>query len=220
MKKNITSVFAAAVIIFTSCSGDDNGSGVSSTSKQIERPAVIGMKIPNMKLKGFQAGKIGEVDLSLYRGKWIILFFYPSDFTFVCPTELKELADFYEEFRKARAEVFSVSTDSVFVHKAWHASNDSVKTVKYTMLSDRNGALSKTLGVYNYAEGASHRATFIFDPDGNCIAHETHHDAIGRSAGELLRKLDAAAAVKSGGGGLCPAGWKPGDNLIKPESKQ
>ncbi|MGQ9843371.1 MAG: peroxiredoxin [Spirochaetota bacterium] len=146
----------------------------------------------------------------------MILFFYPGDFTFVCPTELKELSQFYDDFKNNNAEILSVSTDSVYVHKAWQESNDSLKDVKFPMLSDRAAALSKVLGVYDENTGEALRASFIVDPEGVVVAYEIHNPTIGRSAGELLRKLDAAIAVKKGGGGLCPASWKKGDALIKP----
>lgn len=182
-----------------------------------QQGSLIGKKIPGLTLDGFQNGVIKKFPLASFRGKWLILFFYPADFTFVCPTELKELADYYPEFKATGAQIVSISTDSAFVHQAWHASNESVKKVAYPMLSDRSGALSRALGVYVEDEGTCNRASFLVNPEGAVMAYEIHHDAIGRNADELLRKLQAAVAVKGGHGGMCPAGWKPGAPLIKSE---
>ncbi len=177
---------------------------------------ILGTRIPSMKLHAFYKGKISKINLENYRGQWLILFFYPGDFTFVCPTELKELAEYYKEFKSMGAEVISISTDSVFVHRAWHRQNESVKTVTFPMASDRNGKLSRAMGIYNKKEGSSERGTFIINPVGEVTAFEVHNESIGRSADELLRKLSAAIAVQ-GGTGYCPAGWKQGDKMIHPK---
>lgn len=177
---------------------------------------IIGRQIPWPELDAFHNGKIAKINLSDYKGKWIILFFYPADFTFVCPTELKELSDFYTEFKNTGAEVFSISTDSAYVHRAWQKENPLLKNVRFPMLSDRAGYLSRSLGVYNESTGTAIRAVFIVDPDGRIVAAEYTHDSIGRNAGEILRKLDAAIAVRSGGG-LCPAGWTEGGKMINEE---
>ncbi|OHD64722.1 MAG: peroxiredoxin [Spirochaetes bacterium RBG_13_51_14] len=173
--------------------------------------------IPEHTLEAYYGGRITRINLSDYRGKWLVLFFYPADFTFVCPTELKELADNYPEFKKVGAEIASVSTDSVYVHRAWHGQNNLVKAVTYPMLSDRSGRLCRSLGVYDEEAGTALRASFIVSPEGAIMAYEVHHDSIGRNADELLRTVSAAAAVRAGGGGSCPAGWKPGETLIHPE---
>jgi len=165
-------------------------------------------------LEAYHNGAMKNINLADFRGKWLVLFFYPADFTFVCPTELKELADFYPEFRKLGAEIASVSTDSAYVHRAWHSQNELVKAVTYPMLSDRNGRLSRDLGVYNEEAGTAYRASFVINPEGVIVACEIHDDAIGRSAEELLRKVSAAVTVGKGGG-YCPAGWKQGEELIK-----
>lgn len=170
-----------------------------------------------MTLDAFHAGAMKKMNLADFRGKWLVLFFYPADFTFVCPTELKELADFYPEFKKLGAEIASVSTDSAYVHRAWHGQNELVKAVTYPMLADRGGRLSREFGVYNDDAGTARRASFIINPGGVIVACEIHDDAIGRSAEELLRKVSAGVAVGKGGGGYCPAGWKQGEQLIKPQ---
>jgi peroxiredoxin (alkyl hydroperoxide reductase subunit C) len=177
----------------------------------------IGKTIPFRKFDAFYNGKITTIDLNDYKGKWIILFFYPSDFTFVCPTELKEMSDYYSDFKENGAEIFSISTDSVYVHKAWIKENELLKNIKFPMLSDRSGSFSSIMQVYDKKSGTSIRASFIIDPDGIISAAEYSNDSIGRNAGELLRKLDAAVAVRKGGGGLCPAGWTEGSELIKGE---
>lgn len=177
---------------------------------------IIGKQISWTELDAFHNGKISKINLADYKGKWIILFFYPADFTFVCPTELKELSDYYPEFRNNGAEVFSISTDSAYVHRAWQKDNPLLKDIKFPMLSDRAGNLSRSLGVYNDSTGTAIRAVFIVDPDGRIVAAEYTHDSIGRNAGEILRKLDAAIAVRSGGG-LCPAGWTEGGKMINEE---
>jgi len=178
---------------------------------------VIGKKIPFKTFNAYYNEKIIIIDMDSYKGKWIILFFYPSDFSFVCPTELKEMSDYYADFKNGGAEVFSISTDSAYTHKAWVKDNDLLKNVKFPMLSDRSGSFSNVMQVYDRTNGTAIRASFIIDPDGIIVAAEYSSDSIGRNAGELLRKFDAAVAVRKGGGGLCPAGWKQGSELIKGE---
>lgn len=150
------------------------------------------------------------------KGKWFVLVFYPADFTFICPTELAEVADYYEEFKKLGAEVASVSTDTVFVHKAWHDKSEAIKKITYPMLADPTGNLCKAMGTYIEGEGLSLRGSFIFNPEGNLVAYELHDNSIGRSAKELLRKLQAAKFVAENGGEVCPASWEPGKDTLKP----
>lgn len=142
--------------------------------------------------------------------------FYPADFTFICPTELVELADNYEEFKKLGAEVLSISTDTVFVHKAWHDHSPSIKKIKYPMLADPTGNLCRRFGTYIENEGLSLRGSFVIDPEGILKAYELHDNSIGRSAKELLRKLQAAIFVREHGGEVCPASWEPGKKTLKP----
>jgi len=147
------------------------------------------------------------------------LVFYPADFTFVCPTELAELADYYERFKELGAEVMSVSTDTVFVHKAWHDNSPSIKKVKFPMLADPIGKLCRELGTYIEGEGLSQRASFIIDPDGILKSFEMHDNSIGRNADELLRKLKAAKFVREHKGQVCPANWEEGKTAMKPNAK-
>ena len=182
----------------------------------VERTPLIGSALPDMDLEVFQDNKIQKVNLKDYRGKWLILFFYPADFTFVCPTELKEMAELYPKFKEADAEVLSVSTDTAFVHKAWHDNSPAIGSVNFPMAADPTGKLCKALGTYIHEEGLSYRASFIVDPDGKIQAFEMHDNSIGRSAAELFRKLQAAEYVKQHGGEVCPANWKPGSDTLKP----
>ncbi len=180
----------------------------------------IGEKIPSFKLKVYQKEEFKDVNLSEYRGKWLILFFYPADFTFICPTELEEMANKYTDFVKLGAEVISVSTDTVFTHKAWHDTSEAVKKITFPMASDMSGELFRTFGTYIYEgedAGLSLRGTFIIDPEGILRSIEINDNSIGRSAKELFRKLQAAKFVHDHGGKqVCPASWEPGDESLTP----
>jgi len=178
--------------------------------------AEIGHEIPDTELEAFHNEEIKKIKLSDYRGKWLILFFYPADFTFVCPTELSEMADNYEEIQKLGGEVLSVSTDTVFVHKAWHDTSESIKKIKFPMLSDTRHKLCKMFGTYIPDEGLSLRGTFVIDPDGVLRIVEVNDNSVGRNAKELVRKLQAAKFVREHGGNVCPANWEPGDETLKP----
>ncbi len=179
----------------------------------------INEKILDFSLDVFHNESIKKIKLSDYKGKWLILFFYPADFTFVCPTELLELAENYNEFKKLGADVLSVSTDTAFVHKAWHDNSPAIKKVKFPMVADPTGKLSREFGVYIEEEGLALRGAFIINPDGILKAYEVHDNSIGRSAAELLRKLQAAKFVRENKGQVCPASWKPGKKTLKPGLK-
>ena len=176
----------------------------------------IGEKIQDFELDAFSNERIEKIKISNYKGKWVVLVFYPADFTFICPTELAELADLYKEFKNNNAEIMSISTDTVFVHKAWHDHSKSIKKIEYPMLADPTGKVCKEFGTYIDDEGLSLRGSFIIDPDGILRAWELHDNSIGRSANELLRKLQAAIYVREHGGEVCPANWKPGSQTLKP----
>lgn len=176
----------------------------------------IGQKIPDFELEAFHNEKIKNIKLSAYRGKWLVLIFYPADFTFICPTELAEAASLYNEFKKLGAEVLSVSTDTVYVHKAWHEASPAIKKIKFPMLADPTGKLCREFGTYIEEEGLSLRGSFIIDPSGVLKAFEVHDNSIGRSAKELLRKLQAAIFVSKHKGEVCPASWTPGKKTLKP----
>ena len=179
-------------------------------------PIKIGDVVPDISFEVFQNDDTKNAKLSDYRGKWLILFFYPADFTFVCPTELEEMADNYDAFKKENAEVVSVSTDTVFVHKAWHDNSPAIKKIQFPMAADPTGILSEAFGTYIEEEGMSLRGSFIINPDGVLKAIEINDNNIGRSARELLRKLQAAKFVSENKGQVCPASWEPGKETLKP----
>ncbi|MEK7139278.1 MAG: redoxin domain-containing protein [Patescibacteria group bacterium] len=176
----------------------------------------IGQVVEDFALDMFYQDKEQKMKLSDYRGKWVALVFYPADFTFVCPTELTELADLHPEFQKIDAEIMSVSTDTVFVHKAWHDESAAIKKVQYPMLADPAGKVCRQFGTYLPDEGLALRGSFIIDPEGVLQAYEIHANNIGRSGRELLRKIQAAQFVRAHGGEVCPASWQPGDDTLKP----
>lgn len=176
----------------------------------------INEKVPEFSAKALHEERIKNLKSSDYVGRWLVVFFYPGDFTFVCPTELEELAENYEKFKELNAEILSVSTDSEFVHKAWHDHSPAIKKVQFPMLADPSGKLSKLFGTYIEEEGVSLRGTFIIDPDGILKAFEVHDNSIGRSANELTRKLEAAQFVREHGGEVCPASWTKGKETLKP----
>lgn len=175
----------------------------------------INHKIPDLELEAYHNGKTKKISLSEYRGKWLVLVFYPADFTFVCPTELGELADYYERFKKLGAEVMSVSTDTVFIHKAWHDNSPTIKKIKFPMVADPTGKLCREFDTYIEKEGCSLRGSFIINPEGILKAFEIHDNSIGRTAKELLRKIQAAKFVRKHKGEVCPASWEPGKKTLK-----
>ena len=176
----------------------------------------IGDNVPDFDAVAYHEEKDIHIKLSSYRGKWVVLLFYPADFTFVCPTELAEAAHLYHEFQKNDAEIMSISTDSVYVHKAWHDHSELVKTVQYPMISDPTAGICKAFGTYLPEEGVSLRATAIIDPDSVLKAFEIHDNSIGRSIKEILRKLQAAKFVREHPNLVCPASWEPGKDIIEP----
>ena len=176
----------------------------------------INEKAPEFKEDAFLDNKIKKIRLSDYKGKWVVLFFYPADFTFVCPTELGELADNYEKIKELGAEVISISTDSAFVHKAWHDHSDTIRKIKFPMLADPATRVCKAYWTLIEEEGLSLRATYIIDPKGTIKAFEFHDNNIGRSIEELIRKLQAAKFTSENKGRACPMNWKPGKKSLKP----
>ena len=171
---------------------------------------------PEFKVQAYHNDKFITVTNKDIEGKWAIFFFYPADFTFVCPTELEDLASKYEEFKKMGVEVYSVSTDSQFVHKAWHDTSDRIKNINYPMIADPTGFLSRAFGVMIEDEGMAYRGTFVVDPEGKIKIAEIQDNNIGRNADELFRKVQAAQFVASHPGDVCPAKWKEGAETLKP----
>ncbi|OGH58660.1 MAG: peroxiredoxin [Candidatus Magasanikbacteria bacterium RIFCSPHIGHO2_01_FULL_33_34] len=176
----------------------------------------IGEEPNDISFDVFHQEKIWDKKLSDYQGKWLILFFYPADFTFVCPTELEEMAENYAKFQELDAEVVSVSTDTTFVHKAWHDNSPSIKKIQFPMAADPTGQLCKEFGVYINDAGLSLRGTFVLDPKGKLAFLEVNNNDIGRNAKELIRKLEAAKYVSEHDGLVCPASWQPGNKTLKP----
>lgn len=177
--------------------------------------SLIGKKVESFKAKAFHNGQFIDITDENMKGKWSAVVFYPADFTFVCPTELEDLANLYEDFKKENCEIYSVSTDTEYVHKAWHDSSERVKKVQYPMIADPTGKLSRMFEVMIEEEGLALRGSFIIDPEGVIQAYEVHSNGIGREASELLRKLQAAKFVRENGE-VCPAKWKPGKESLKP----
>lgn len=176
----------------------------------------IGQQIPDFELEAFQNEEIKKIKPSDYKGKWMVLIFYPADFTFICPTELEEAARLYEEFKKLGAEILSVSTDTVFAHKAWHDASPAIKKINFPMVADPTGKLCKEFGTYIEEEGLSWRGSFLIDPDGLLKCYEIHDNSIGRNMNEFLRKLQAAIYVREHKGEVCPVSWGPGGKTLKP----
>ncbi len=177
---------------------------------------IINTVIPAFKVQAFHDGTFRTITDADVKGRWSVFFFYPADFTFVCPTELGDLADIYGELQKMGVEVYSVSTDTHFTHLAWHDSSPTIKRITYPMLADPTGTLTRGFGVHIEEEGLAYRGTFVADPEGRIKVAEIHDNGIGRDARELLRKIQAAQHVASHPGEVCPAKWKPGAATLKP----
>jgi len=171
---------------------------------------------PDFTLDAYHDGELKKVALKDFKGKWVVLFFYPADFTFVCPTELGDLADNYKKFQDEGIEILSASTDTAFVHKAWADASKTIGKIKYPMLADPTGSLSRDYGVMIEEEGLALRGTFLIDPEGMVKAVEIHDNSIGRNTDEILRRVQAAKFVAEHGGEVCPMNWKPGSKTLKP----
>ena len=178
--------------------------------------SLIGKEIEDFKVQSYVNGEFKEVKKEDLLGKWNVFFFYPADFTFVCPTELEDLANKYEEFKNNDCEIYSVSCDTHFVHKAWHDASDRIKKIQYPMLADPTAALAKDLEVYIEADGMAERGTFVINPEGKIVAYEVNAGNVGRNADELFRKVQALQFVHEHGDEVCPAKWKPGEKTLKP----
>lgn len=178
--------------------------------------SLINTPLPAFKAQAYQQGKFNEVTDQSLRGHWSVLVFYPADFTFVCPTELEDLADHQAEFDALGAKLYAVSCDTHFAHKAWHDQSPAVGKIQYAMVGDPTGHLARSLDVMIEEEGMALRGTFIINPEGVIKAMEVNDNDIGRDATELLRKLKAAQYVASHPGEVCPAKWKEGDHTLSP----
>ncbi|MEN3951250.1 alkyl hydroperoxide reductase subunit C [Iodidimonas sp. SYSU 1G8] len=176
----------------------------------------INTEVKPFKATAFQAGKFVDVSDADLRGKWSVVFFYPADFTFVCPTELEDLANNYAEFKKLGVEIYSVSTDTHFCHKAWHDTSPAIGKIEYPMVADPTGTISRNFDVLIEDVGLADRGTFVIDPDGKIQIVEITAGGIGRDATELLRKVKAAQYVASHPGEVCPAKWQEGAETLAP----
>lgn len=178
--------------------------------------SLIGKEISDFSVQSYQNGGFKTVTKQDVLGKWGLFFFYPADFTFVCPTELEDLADLYGKFQEAGCEVYSVSCDTHFVHKAWHDESERIQKVTYPMLADPTHALARDFKVYIKEDGLAERGAFIVDPEGRIQVYQVNAGGIGRNAAELLRLLLAAQFVAKYGDQVCPAKWQPGADALKP----
>ncbi|MEM8561454.1 MAG: alkyl hydroperoxide reductase subunit C [Pseudomonadota bacterium] len=178
--------------------------------------ALINTQIKPFSATAFKQGEFIEVSEADLKGKWAVFFFYPADFTFVCPTELGDIADYYEEFQKRDVEIYSVSTDTHFTHKAWHETSDTISKVQYTMIGDPTGEITRNFDVMREGVGLADRGTFLVDPEGVIQAMEITAEGIGRDAQDLLRKVKAAQYVAAHPGEVCPAAWKEGEETLAP----
>lgn len=176
----------------------------------------INKEVSDFKVQAFHNGEFKTFTKSDILGKWSVFFFYPADFTFVCPTELEDLADKYEEFKKINCEIYSVSCDTHFVHKAWHDASKTIKKINYPMLADPTAALARDFNVMIEEDGLAERGTFIVNPEGKIVAYEVIAGNVGRNAEELLRRVQASQFVAANGDEVCPAKWKPGAETLKP----
>ncbi len=178
--------------------------------------SLINKEIGEFTAQAFHNGAFKEISKKDVLGKWGVFFFYPADFTFVCPTELEDLAEKYEEFKAIDCEIYSVSCDTHFVHKAWHDTSDRIKKINYPMIADPTHVLANDFDVYIEKAGISERGTFIVNPEGKIVAYEVIAGSVGRNADELLRRVQASQFVAKNSGEVCPAKWKPGAETLKP----
>ncbi len=178
--------------------------------------SIINTQIKPFSATAFHNGEFVPVTEQDLLGKWSVVFFYPADFTFVCPTELGDMADHYEKLQSMGVEVYSVSTDTHFTHKAWHDNSETIGKINYPMIGDPTGVISRNFGVMIEEEGLALRGTFVINPEGQIKVAEIHDLGIGRSAAELVRKIQAAQYVATHDGEVCPAAWQPGAETLAP----
>ncbi|MBH1992102.1 MAG: peroxiredoxin [Sphingomonadaceae bacterium] len=178
--------------------------------------ALINTSIKPFSATAYKEGKFVDVTDADVKGKWAIFFFYPADFTFVCPTELEDLASIYPTLQGLNVEVYSVSTDTHFSHKAWHDTSPAIGKINYFMLGDQSGTITNNFDVMRPGVGLADRATFLVDPEGVIQFMEITSEGVGRNATELLRKVKAAQYVAAHPGEVCPAKWEEGEETLAP----
>jgi NADH-dependent peroxiredoxin subunit C len=178
--------------------------------------SLIGTEVKPFAAKAYRNGEFIDVTEADLKGKWSVVCFYPADFTFVCPTELEDLQNQYETLKGLGVEVYSVSTDTHFTHKAWHDSSEAIGKITYTMIGDPSHTITRNFDVLVEADGLAARGTFIIDPDGIIQAVEINADGIGRDASILITKIKAAQYVRNNPGEVCPAKWQEGAATLKP----
>lgn len=178
--------------------------------------SMINREVSSFSVQAYHNGRFRSVRREDILGKWSVFFFYPADFTFVCPTELEDLADLYDRFREADCEIYGVSTDTHFVHKAWQDTSQRIGKIRFPLLADPNHGLSRAFEVLEEATGMAERGSFIINPQGKIVSYEVSAGNVGRNAKELFRKLQACQFVYEHGDEVCPARWEPGDDTLKP----
>ena len=178
--------------------------------------SLIGSEVLPFNAHAFHQGSFVDVSDADMHGKWSVVFFYPKDFTFVCPTELEDLADHYAQFQQLGVEIYSVSSDTHFVHKAWADASEAIAKVKYPMIGDPTGRIARNFDVLIEEEGFADRGTFVIDPNGKIQLVEINADGVGRNAAELLRKVKAAQYVAAHPNEVCPANWEEGSITLEP----
>ena len=177
---------------------------------------LIGTEVKPFNASAYHNGKFIEITDENLKGKWSVLCFYPADFTFVCPTELEDLQNQYETLKNLGVEVYSISTDTHFTHKAWHDSSEAVGKITYIMVGDPTQTISRHFDVLEESSGLAARGTFILDPDGVIQAVEINAGGIGRDASVLVNKIKAAQYIRTNPGEVCPAKWQEGSATLKP----
>jgi len=177
---------------------------------------IINSNLPDFKVEAYHQGEFKTLTQEDLKGKWSILFFYPADFSFVCPTELADMADKHPQFQDMGVEIYSISTDTHFVHKAWHDTSEAVGKIQYPMIADPAGVLTRAFGVHIEEEGLAYRGTFLIDPEGRIKLAEINDNGIGRNADELMRKVQAAQFIAAHPNEVCPSKWEPGAETLEP----
>ncbi len=178
--------------------------------------SLINTHIKPFKATAYQNGQFIDVTDETLKGKWAVFMFYPADFTFVCPTELEDLAEYHAQFEAMGVAVYGISTDTHFAHKAWHDTSPAIQKVNYALIGDPTGTITRNFGVMIEEEGLALRGTFVINPEGQIKLCEIHDNGIGRDASELLRKVKAAQYVAANPGKVCPAKWKEGAATLTP----